>query len=156
MPWLSEAKKDVISCEKPRGGANILRSADIRMGQPAGSDSGMPQSGRRTRGTETSKYPEEEKTKVMARVVASESAPAQTGGVEAPPGVVGPPMTPNGQDSGSAWKRAPQRVTAPYAKSGTQARRHLSSAGHEKSCVNLRGPSRKAKHYRETDSEPVP
>ena len=22
MPWLSEAKKDVISCEKPRGGAN--------------------------------------------------------------------------------------------------------------------------------------
>ena len=90
MPWLSEAKKDVISCEKPRGGANIPRSADVRMGQPAGSDSGMPQSGRRTRGTETSKYPEEEKTKVMARVVASESAPAQTGGVEAPPGVVGP------------------------------------------------------------------
>jgi hypothetical protein len=24
MPWLSEAKKDVISCDKPRGGANIL------------------------------------------------------------------------------------------------------------------------------------
>ena len=23
MPWLSEAKKDVTSCEKPRGGANI-------------------------------------------------------------------------------------------------------------------------------------
>ena len=22
MPWLSEAKKDVTSCEKPRGGAN--------------------------------------------------------------------------------------------------------------------------------------
>ena len=22
MPWLPEAKKDVISCEKPRGGAN--------------------------------------------------------------------------------------------------------------------------------------
>ena len=32
----------------------------------------------------------------------------------------------------------------------------LSSAGHEKSCVNLRGPSRKAKYSRETDSEPVP
>jgi len=24
MPWLREAKKDVISCEKPRGGANNL------------------------------------------------------------------------------------------------------------------------------------
>ena len=32
----------------------------------------------------------------------------------------------------------------------------LSSAGHEKSCVKLRGPSRKAKYSRETDSEPVP
>ena len=34
MPRLSEAKKDVISCEKLWGGANNLRSADIRMGQP--------------------------------------------------------------------------------------------------------------------------
>ena len=32
----------------------------------------------------------------------------------------------------------------------------LSSAGHEKSCVNLPGPSGKAKYSRETDSEPVP
>ena len=32
----------------------------------------------------------------------------------------------------------------------------LSSAEHEKFCMNQRGPSRKAKYYRETDSEPVP
>ena len=32
----------------------------------------------------------------------------------------------------------------------------LSSAGHEKSCVNQPGPSGKAKYSRETDSEPVP
>ena len=32
----------------------------------------------------------------------------------------------------------------------------LSSAGHEKSCVNLPGPSGKAKYSPETDSEPVP
>jgi hypothetical protein len=31
----------------------------------------------------------------------------------------------------------------------------LSSAGHEKSCVNLAGPSAKAKYSPETDSEPV-
>ena len=34
--------------------------------------------------------------------------------------------------------------------------RSLSSAEHEEFCVNRRGPSRKAKYYRETDSEPVP
>ena len=38
MPRLSEAKKDVTSCEKPRRGANTLRPSDIRMGQPGGSD----------------------------------------------------------------------------------------------------------------------
>ena len=32
----------------------------------------------------------------------------------------------------------------------------LSSAGHEKSCMNLAGPSAKAKYSWETDSEQVP
>ncbi len=41
MPRLSEAKKDVISCEKLRGGANIRKSVDIRMGQPTTSDRGI-------------------------------------------------------------------------------------------------------------------
>ena len=35
MPRLSEAMKDVISCEKLRGLAHTGRSADIRMGQPS-------------------------------------------------------------------------------------------------------------------------
>ncbi len=35
MPRLSEAMKDVISCEKLRGLAHTNRSADIRMGQPS-------------------------------------------------------------------------------------------------------------------------
>ena len=34
MPWLSEAMKDVISCDKLWGGANDLWSRDFRMGQP--------------------------------------------------------------------------------------------------------------------------
>ena len=34
MPWQSEAKKDVIHCEKPWGVVNKHRSADIRMGEP--------------------------------------------------------------------------------------------------------------------------
>ena len=36
MPWHKEAMKDVISCDKPRGGANTLRSVDLRMGKPGG------------------------------------------------------------------------------------------------------------------------
>ncbi len=48
------------------------------MGQPVGSDSVTAQSAERTRGTETSQYPEEKKTKVIAQVVASERAGAQT------------------------------------------------------------------------------
>ena len=34
MPWHQEPTKDVISCEKPRGAANKLRSGDVRMGKP--------------------------------------------------------------------------------------------------------------------------
>ncbi len=34
MPRLSEAKKDVTSCDKLRGLANMNRSEDFRMGQP--------------------------------------------------------------------------------------------------------------------------
>ena len=76
MPRLLEAKKDVISCDKPRTEANTPRSADFRMGQPVGSDTDTTQSVGRTRGTETSHYPEEEKVTTIAQVVASERARA--------------------------------------------------------------------------------
>ena len=93
MPWLSEATKDVISCDKPWGEANTHRSADFRMGQPNASDCITAQSAGQTRGTETSHYPEEEKTIVILQVVASERGKAQTGVVTAISGVVGPPTT---------------------------------------------------------------
>ena len=63
MPRLPEAKKDVTSCEKLRGGANIPRSADIRMGEPVSQDT--YRKGKPTRGTETSKYPEEKKIRMI-------------------------------------------------------------------------------------------
>ncbi len=87
MPWLSEAKKDVTSCEKPRSGANTLLSADIRMGEPVAGDRDILRSKRPTRGTETSQYPEEKKTKVIAPVVASERARAQSASVTAEAGL---------------------------------------------------------------------
>ena len=71
----------------------------------------------RTRGTETSQYPQEEKITMIAPVVASERARAQTAGVKAPRGVVGPSPVWIADDSGTRWKAGPQRVTAPYAKS---------------------------------------
>ena len=66
MPRHMESMKDVISCDKPRGDANDLRSEDFRMGQPVPSHvgkSGAESIGvrRPTQGTETSKYLQEEK-----------------------------------------------------------------------------------------------
>jgi hypothetical protein len=54
--------KDVVTCDKPRGAGNEHRSVDFRMGQPGWSHVQSP-ARERTRGTETSKYPEEEKSK---------------------------------------------------------------------------------------------
>ena len=73
MPWLSEAMKDVTSCEKLRGGANIQYIRRCPNGATLHAE-GMESRaiGKQTWRTETSKYPEEEKTKVIPRVVASE------------------------------------------------------------------------------------
>ena len=88
MPGLWKATKDVISCDKPWGLANTNRSADFRMGQPGTRRLyHSVQGGRQTRGTETSKYPQEKKTKVIPGVVASETGAAQTGVVSAIPGL---------------------------------------------------------------------
>ena len=57
------------------------------MGQPGTGDRATAQSAGRTRGTETSQYPEEKKTKVIAQVVASERAGAQTAPVTAGAGL---------------------------------------------------------------------
>ena len=91
------------------------------MGEPGGSDTVTAPNGvERTRGTETSQYPQEEKITMIAPVVASERARAQTAGVKAPRGVVGPSPVLTADDSGTRWKAGPQRVTAPYAKSSAR------------------------------------
>ena len=78
MPWHQEPMKDVISCDKLRGAANkryIRRYPNgethtvknrVACTEYIGTEQG-------TRGTETSKYPEEEKSNEIPRVVASES-----------------------------------------------------------------------------------
>ena len=69
--------KDATTCDKPRIGGNNLRPVDFRMGKPVPSNVGKSATEsigckRLTRGTETSKYPVEEKTIVISLVVASE------------------------------------------------------------------------------------
>ncbi len=60
MPWLSEAMKDVISCDKLRGGANILSIRRFPNGETLPvEDWKLRVIGERTRRTETSKYPVE-------------------------------------------------------------------------------------------------
>ena len=118
----------------PGEAQTAVRSRDSRMGEPSRRHGRLPDwrpSFRGTTGgTETSKYPEEEKSTEIARVAASESARAQTcdtaprlgplpiagvagrraRGPQAPAAVRKP------RSSGTAWEGRPQRVRAPYAK----------------------------------------
>ena len=79
MPWRRKPKKGAASRDSPGGGANGLRSPGARMGEPGGGHAPPPRaeyigSEEATRGTETSKYPEEEKSTEIALVAASERA----------------------------------------------------------------------------------
>ncbi len=40
MPWYQVLMKDAVSCDKPRVGANNLRSGDFRMGKPVPDNTG--------------------------------------------------------------------------------------------------------------------
>ena len=68
MPRHLELKKDAANSEMLRGAVRTQRSADIRMGKPVICNRMTPMSEYithegGTRGTETSKYPEEKKIK---------------------------------------------------------------------------------------------
>ena len=56
-------------------------------GNPAHGDMRHPHMWGHTRGTETSKYPQEEKITMIPQVAASERGGAQTGGLEGRPGL---------------------------------------------------------------------
>ena len=83
MPWHEKAMKDVVSCDKPRGGANNLRSGDFRMGEPSTGHAVLRPDEyivwfEPTRGSETSEYPQEKKVITISSVAASERETAQT------------------------------------------------------------------------------
>ena len=79
MPRLSEAKKDVISCDKLRGSANRNYIRRFPNGATQCTEGALSiVRWKQTQGTETSKYLEEKKTIVIPQVVASEKGTAQT------------------------------------------------------------------------------
>ena len=159
MPWQQKLKKDVTNYEMSRGAVSTLRSGNIRMWEHRQSNVYLSQSEyialeRATQGTETSKYLEEKKEKSITLVVASEKVEAQT---SFRTGVVGHFIR--------SYKIALQqnnleRLTkegeSPVDEMKQSLRCILSTAGHEESCRNQRGPSRKAKYSLLTDSEQVP
>ena len=111
--------------------------------------------GERTRGTETSQYPEEEESTEIPGVAASETGRRPN----RPPcgaGVVGP------ADGAGEATRSPlgwgaRDGESPVAERDTPALAvFLSSARHEEPGVKLGGPPSKAKDSRVTDSGRVP
>jgi hypothetical protein len=75
-----------------------------------------------------------------------------------PLGVVGPVIVelPIRRLAEVVWKDAPKSVRGAYAKTCRTPDWYPSNAGHEESCMNLGGPSPKAKYSHATDSELVP
>ena len=104
------------------------------MGKPT--RKGIPQ-GRRTRGTETSQYPEERTSTETPLVVASERGRGQC--------LL--QLNRNDLERSAIVGESPVRV-------GKQE--DLSKAGHVKSCLNMGRPRSKPKYSLQTDSELVP
>ena len=125
------------------------------MGQPARLKTVHQTSLGETRGTETSQYPEEEKESIDFLSSGDRKGKSLNRLCYGRVGVVG-------AFKGIAIRnrKTLENVVAegesPVRVRNCNQERHLSRAGHVKSCPNPRGPSRKAKYFRKTDSGPVP
>ena len=108
----------------------------------------------RTGGTETSQYPQEEKEIIDSLSSGDRTGKSLNRCCYGNVGVVGPfisyhYMNWNVLESSTIDGDSPVQASVMIQE------RHLSRAGHVQSCLNLRGPSRKAKYSQKTDSEPV-
>ena len=79
------------------------RNGPVPLPEPIGQEEG-------TRGTETSKYPQEKKERSIPSVAASERGRAQTINLRID-GVVGSPLKPLQSLAEAIWKGPPQKVT---------------------------------------------
>ena len=152
MPRVWEAKKDVVSCDKPGGAAH----KHYIPGSPNGKThytEGIVLEREPTPRTETSKYREEKKTNSDSLSSGERKGNSLN--------LSGVPLEgcrtafrnhhqvkSSGKLSHSRWKPCRYKLTRTSSI--------LSNAGPEESCVNLPAPSDKAKYSSDTDSEPVP
>ena len=159
MPWQQKMMKDVTTYDMRRGAGSTLRSGDVRMGKPTCfnrhvSISEFIACERVTQGTETSQYLEEKKEKSITLVVASETVTAQT---SLRTGVVGHSIRSYKiYRQQNILERISIEGDRPVCEMLQTSQCILSKTGHVKSCLNPRGPSRKAKYSLLTDSEQVP
>jgi|SRR5687768_6886966 hypothetical protein len=110
---------------------------------------------RRTRGTETSQYPEEEKPIEITRVAASETVRSLNRG-PCDLGVEGP-TDGTSEATRSPLERGPRDGERPVAEGDALVLvEFLSSARYEEPGVKLGGPPSKAEDSRVTDSGQVP
>ena len=108
----------------------------------------------RTGGTETSQYPQEEKEIIDSLSSGDRTGKSLNRRCYGNVGVVGPFIGYHYMK----WKHLESCTTdgdSPVHASVMIREGHLSRAGHVKSCLNPRGPSRKAKYSQKTDSGPV-
>ena len=108
----------------------------------------------RTRGTETSQYPQEEKEIIDSLSSGDRKGKSLNRHCYGSGGVVGP-LTSYLIEKWNVLESSTADGDSPVQASVMIRERHLSRAGHVKSCLNPRGPSRKAKYSQKTDSEPV-
>ena len=108
-----------------------------------------------TRGTETSQYPEEEKESIDFLSSGDRKGKSLNRCRYGGAGVVGA-LKGAMISNENALENAVAEGESPVSVRNCCQERHLSRAGHVKSCLNPRGPSRKAKYFRKTDSGPVP
>ena len=125
------------------------------MGQPARLKTVHQTSLGETRGTETSQYPEEEKESIDFLSSGERKGKSLNRCRYGSAGVVGA-LKGTMVSNENALENAAAEGESPVSVRNCCQERHLSRAGHVKSCLNPRGPSRKAKYFRKTDSEPVP
>ena len=148
MPWHRKPKKDVTSCEKLRGGANIRRSADIRMRELSRGNARLSPGEyiawtKGTRGTETSKYPQEKKEKIDFL-----SSGERTGNRPNRQFTVGVADCHSAKEmySRRGLERHTKEGKGPVDEIQLQAGQHQSSAKHEEFGVKPGGPPPKPKY----------
>ena len=169
MPWRGEPTKGAGSRDSPGGAALRLRSRGARMGEPGRRGPSTRVIRGATGGTETSKYPEEGKSRrdppsSGERKGASPNRGARKACARCRPGVEGAMPGPrtarrvlqSTSRAEDAWEGARHRVRAPYAEAGATRFAAQSTAGHVKPGGKQGGPPSKAKHYPATDSGQVP